>query len=909
MAAGVVFGASNGAGVMTVNPTNLLVGATPVTLTFDFYNDEATFTAGSQVVLVIPAGWTAPTMAAGAGHITVVEGAGQGTNTCDPGSGGNAAWSIAGQTITIPMTCGTNDHLTITYSGVTAPAAGTYTFTTQSRDGAGALADITTSPTVTVVVPLTAQMYKEICPAYSDVPANVDPANLDDTGGHWAELNTSAQTVSANPATDLPAQCLGASGWTFDFMDGQGGNVIGTATTVGGGTVTVNLNADEAALARVAGGLWVDEETAASAPFGAIRCYDDLLNGDNLENIQNVPNTVGTIYCIAYNVTAPALSIAKVANPTTFSAVGQTITYTYTLTNSGNVTLTAPFSVSDDHAIYALSCSSAAIAPAASATCTASYNISQADLDAGFVTNSASGSATHGAGAVNTTVNATATVTTSSQNPALTIAKVANPTTFSAVGQTIVYTYTLTNSGNVTLTGPFSVSDDHAIYALSCSSAAIAPLASATCTASYNITQADINAGSVTNTASGSATYGAGAVNTTVNATATVTTSSQNPALSIAKVANPTTFSAVGQTIVYTYTLTNSGNVTLTGPFSVSDDHAIYALSCSSAAIAPLASATCTASYNITQADINAGSVTNSASGSATYGAGAVGTTVNATATVTANQSAHLSITKVASPTTFSAVDQVIGYTIVLTNDGNVTLTSPSVSDPLVSNLDCGTVPSSLAPGGTITCTASHTIVQGDINAGHWANTATGQGDFGAATITVTADVTVTATGQSAHLSITKTANRQTFAAVGDVIGYTIVLTNDGNMTLTNPSVGDPLVSDLDCGTLPSSLAPGGTITCTASHTIVQGDIDAGSVTNTASGQANSGETTITVTGQATTQHGTASPGHSATPPPTNTSSNPSNDGTTPLFALLICMAFGSLALVTVLAQRRSIRR
>jgi hypothetical protein len=44
------------------------------------------------------------------------------------------------------------------------------------------------------------------------------------------------------------------------------------------------------------------------------------------------------------------------------------------------------------------------------------------------------------------------------------------------------------------------------------------------------------------------------------------------------------------------------------------------------------------------------------------------------------------------------------------------------------------------------------------------------------------------------------------------------------------------------------------------------------------------------------------------TAPPTSTGSGSSNSST-PLFALLICLAFGALGLTAVEAQRRTIRR
>ncbi len=53
----------------------------------------------------------------------------------------------------------------------------------------------------------------------------------------------------------------------------------------------------------------------------------------------------------------------------------------------------------------------------------------------------------------------------------------------------------------------------------------------------------------------------------------------------------------------------------------------------------------------------------------------------------------------------------------------------------------------------------------------------------------------------------------------------------------------------------------------------------------------------------------TSEPSASTTPPPTSTGSNGSSNNSTPLFALLICLAFGGLGLAAVEAQRRTIRR
>src|SRR6187401_2546876 len=81
---------------------------------------------------------------------------------------------------------------------------------------------------------------------------------------------------------------------------------------------------------------------------------------------------------------------------------------------------------------------------------------------------------------------------------------------------------------------------------------------------------------------------------------------------------------------------------------------------------------------------------------------------------------------KVAPEDGFSAVGDVIHYTITATNTGNVTLHNVDVTDPNVADLDCTpAVPvADLAPNATIDCTASHTIVQADLDAGDFFNQA-----------------------------------------------------------------------------------------------------------------------------------------------------------------------------------------
>ena len=82
---------------------------------------------------------------------------------------------------------------------------------------------------------------------------------------------------------------------------------------------------------------------------------------------------------------------------------------------------------------------------------------------------------------------------------------------------------------------------------------------------------------------------------------------------------------------------------------------------------------------------------------------------------------------------------------------------------------------------------------------------------------------------------------------LGDTLEYTAVATNSGNVPLENVSVKDALIntSGTDCASLPI----GATCTSSVTYTIVQADVDRGSVANTATAAAD-GVAAKTVTRQ-----------------------------------------------------------
>ncbi|MEQ1711112.1 MAG: IPT/TIG domain-containing protein, partial [Hyphomicrobium sp.] len=95
---------------------------------------------------------------------------------------------------------------------------------------------------------------------------------------------------------------------------------------------------------------------------------------------------------------APGLKLAVTANPASLSAVGQTVTFTYTVTNAGNVLLTG-VGVSDTRA-GGITCAANSLAAAAVTTCTGTTGSTAADVAARGISSSATASAIFNGAAV-----------------------------------------------------------------------------------------------------------------------------------------------------------------------------------------------------------------------------------------------------------------------------------------------------------------------------------------------------------------------------------------------------------------------------------------------------------------------------------------------------------------------------
>jgi hypothetical protein len=314
------------------------------------------------------------------------------------------------------------------------------------------------------------------------------------------------------------------------------------------------------------------------------------------------------------------LSLTKSANLETYQKAGDQIEYTYYVRNAGRGSLKGPVIIEDNKTqVSCLNLESVGdrdpvFDPEEFLTCSATYVITEDDVKNGSVTNIAWASAdgmTSNRSAV--TVNAsTLKLDVSADHP-----------TYERTGEPITYTYLITDHSKAPLRGPITITDDK--------TQAVCPDPTTvgnqdkfldwnetiTCSGRYSITQTDIDRGSITNTARASA---GGIVSEPF--TLMVQGPIPDPKLSLIKTATPPIYDSVDQTISYTYVITNDGNVTLSMPLKITDDHiennVPFNCETDRRELAPNESVICTntRTYTISQNDFNFGNslVTSNAS-------------------------------------------------------------------------------------------------------------------------------------------------------------------------------------------------------------------------------------------------------------------------------------------------------
>jgi uncharacterized repeat protein (TIGR01451 family) len=401
--------------------------------------------------------------------------------------------------------------------------------------------------------------------------------------------------TAASTATSITETSL-ASGFVLASIScsglGSGGSATPNLTTA-----TINLNA------------------AATAPGANIACT--FVNG------------------------MPSLTVAKTGTLNDggdgIANAGDTITYNFAIRNTGTVTLTN-ISASDSGATLSGG-PIASLAPGASdsTTITGTHTLTQAEIDSGSYANTVTITANPPTGPP-VIANDTETVTLPSV-PSFTVVKAqsAGPNPITSLPSTLTYIITVDNTGNRTLTAP--VISDNLVQGANSLTLFSGPTLSSgdtdndnaldtnetwVYTAIYAVTQANVDdGGNIVNTA----TFDS-AQTSPVTSAPVSTPITQSPSLTIVKTADTAGPVAVNDVIIYTYTVTNSGNVTI-GGVTVNDVHNGFgtppapgseailadqaplgdssdaAVNASWDVLAPGDSITFTAAYTVTQTDVD----------------------------------------------------------------------------------------------------------------------------------------------------------------------------------------------------------------------------------------------------------------------------------------------------------------
>jgi uncharacterized repeat protein (TIGR01451 family) len=449
-------------------------------------------------------------------------------------------------------------------------------------------------------------------------------------------VNTNTAVIYTNPecvtSTSLSSPVIVAVADTTAAINGSTGGTTAALTsndTLNGIPVVIGTTPGAVTLTgiTVPAGLTLNANStvtiAPNTPAGDYSVTYEICEVADPTNCSSVTSTI----VVSAAPAAPLVALVKTASVSGTGILGDVITYTFTVTNTGNTALT---NVVVTDPMVGLTISGNPIdlleVGASSATITGTFTISQADIDAGGVTNSALVTAQDPDGNDITDISGTtndndlSTITTLTQTPAVALLKTASVSGTGILGDVITYSFTLTNTGNTTLTD-IVVTDP--LVGLILSGGPIALLevgaSSSTITGIFTITQSDIDAGGVTNSALATAKDPKGIDVTDISGTAndnnnpTVTTLTFNPAIALVKTASVNGTGTVGNVITYIFTVKNIGNTTLTNILVTDPMDGLIFSGNSIASLAPNAVAFAIATYTITQADIDTGSITNSA--------------------------------------------------------------------------------------------------------------------------------------------------------------------------------------------------------------------------------------------------------------------------------------------------------
>ena len=395
------------------------------------------------------------------------------------------------------------------------------------------------------------------------------------TGGALAANYTITKTegtLTVTPITDEIVITADSDSKVYD----------GTALTDSGYTYTDGILVAGDVLTAVVEGTITNVGTAANV----VTSYVVMRGTVDVTGNYTFGTSVDGVLAITQD---PAVALIKTSDPTNVSAP-QEVTYTYTITNTGNVPLT-DLSVTDNRIAGAITPLLTTLNPGTSTTAVATYIITQAMIDAGIdIVNIATvtGLAPDNETQVEATDSATVSI---DQIPNISIEKTANVASYDTLGDVITYTVKVKNTGNVTLTDVLltdTLVDVTTVIPIEdkATDGRLEVDETWTYTYVYIVDQDDIDADQVNNTATASSAIKGLSVSDSVTviaykATGSLTLSGSKTLTGRAMVADEFTFEVyegVEATGTPLFTTTNiAADASITAPFTFPDINYIFA--------------------------------------------------------------------------------------------------------------------------------------------------------------------------------------------------------------------------------------------------------------------------------------------------------------------------------------------
>ena len=581
------------------------------------------------------------------------------------------------------------------------------------------------------------------------------------------------------------------------------------------------------------------------------------------ENIGTLTVTDGT----PENPVTPSLVVNKTHDTDKTYKAGDVITFTITVKNiydeAKTITLEEQEGVTLDKTTFEN------VKPGKEITAVATYTVTEADIVNGTFTNNVKATFS----GVDKEYTGTDTVDKFEESrPHMTITKVtkdAGKNHIYKLGETINYVITVENDGNLTLT---NVKIEDALTGNAGENAwtidTFAPGEKQTFETSYVVTEADVIAGKVVNNATGEAE------NPDPKKEETPVTPGEkedpvetpNPGLTVIKTSDKTGEVKLGDKITYTITVTNNGNVTISG---VKLEDSLTGDDWTLGNIKPGETVTKKTTYTVTEKDIIAGKVENHATATGKEPGGKDITGEGEKTVTTEESNPQITVTKETTSTPKNgktyALGEKITYKITAKNTGNLTLTDVTVSDELTGNTGdkAFKIDGNFKPGEEATFEASYTVKESDLGK-TVVNEATAAGkttDPKNPEPGVTPGTTEDPVDQkNPAMTITKkVTDKKEEYQIGDTVEYKITVKNIGNTTQNNVLVedrmnaaGSAVITKVEGvkGTIDGAnvtldtLAPGKEATITAEYTVVKED-RGNTITNAAVAKGE-GETPVT---------------------------------------------------------------